>query len=237
MRRHGIRGTGLWIAAIMAALTLAGCQDFINSLLDNAAPTGLSASDGDYENSVYVSWGAPNLSSEKWAGYSTAYYEIEWSSTGGDSGSNGFAGSTSYSIPVSSAYRAQYYDVTVTAFLNQPGGGVVPGGSSSERGFALEATTDLIWYDSAALYAGDDGEQWYVTMLQEGFSYSFDFDGENSGDVTFYPYKKLDVDEGPLSGFSVTWTCDSGDAGNKFYVRVRPTVPGTGFTASCDFGY
>jgi len=237
MRRHGIRGAGLGLAVIMAAFALAGCQDVMNSLFDTAAPTGLSASDGDYENSVHVSWGAPNLSSEKWIGYSTAYFVIEWSSTGGDSGSEGPVLSTSYPITVSPAYRAQYYDVTVTAFLNQPGGGVVSGGSESERGFALEATTDLVWPDGAAVYNVADGEQWYVTMLQEGFSYSFDFDGANIGDITFYPYRELDIDKGPLSGSMVTWLCDSGGAGNKFYVRVRPSVEGTDFTASCDFGF
>jgi hypothetical protein len=209
-------------AAIAATLALAGCQDILNSLLDTGAPTGLSASDGDYSDSISVSWSAPDLSSEKWKGYSVDHYYVSWDS--------GYYWTTSTSCTILSVTPAVSYTVTVEAVLDPLGGG-----SASDTGFAMDAD-DLKWYDGGRSYDVSSGDQWYVTMLQRGFSYRFAFADSAAGSVEFYPFKTLESVAGPISGTSPTWICDKDGTWNKFYVKVRANAASS-FTAQCDYGY
>jgi len=216
--------------ALACALSLPGC-DLVNAIMDNGAPMGVSASDGDYANSISVSWSAPSLSSDKWKGYSVSHYEVSWNSES----DSGYADNVYWtSFTISPAIQAQCYTVTVTAVLS---GGWLSGGSSSDTGFALD-TQELTWPDGGAAHAVGGTSQWYVTMLQRGFAYRFDFDGAVGGTVQFYPYKSLDpLAAVTLPAGSPTWTCDEDGAGHKFYVKVQPDSPGTGFAATCDNGY
>jgi hypothetical protein len=212
------------------SLALSGCQDILNSLLDNGAPTGVNASDGDYKDSIEVSWGAPNLSSDKWKGSFVTGYSISWSGPAGASGSARTSG-TGCSIPVASANRAQYFDVTVTSEITGDAGS---GASDYDTGFAMDAK-ELIWPDAGATYNVSGTEQWYMTMLQKGFAYSFDF-GPGTGVVEFYPFKTLDLDHAELAAAAPAWTCDENGASHKFYVRVQPSAS-SGFFAKCDLGF
>ena len=114
-----------------------------------------------------------------------------------------------------------------------------PEGSSSDKGFAMDSET-LFWPDGGKDYAMTGASRWYVTMLQEGFAYRFDF-GASSGNVAFYPYKSLDlIDTGTASAppsSTVDWKCDEGGNGHKFYVHVTPVAAGSGFRARCDLGF
>jgi hypothetical protein len=224
-----LRAAYLAAAGLGAMIALSGCQDILNSILDNAAPTGLSASDGDYADSIYVSWGAPNISSDKWAGYSIVGYDISWTGPLSNTVSL-LANVTNYSITAGNLVSASKYNITVTTKLSA---GSLSGGSATDTGFALPAQQDLIWKDGGGNYTVSGGEQWYVTMLQKGFTYNFDFGG-GSGTVEFYPYKSLTLAGSTGTGSSVSWTCDAEGNGHKFYVHVVPSAPGT-FTASYSF--
>lgn len=231
MRRSGFVPAAIAAAALAATVFLAGCQDIVNDIFDTGAPTGLSASDGDYADSVEVSWSAPSLTSDKWKGKSITHYRVAW--TGPSSGSK-TTNSTSCSIPVSIDNRATYYEVTVTTVISW-----VDEGSTSDKGFAMDSET-LFWPDGGKDYAMTGASRWYVTMLQEGFAYRFDF-GASSGNVAFYPYKSLDlIDTGTASAppsSTVDWKCDEGGNGHKFYVHVTPVAAGSGFRARCDLGF
>lgn len=206
-------------AALAATIALVGCQDILNSLLDSGAPTGLNASDGDYGDSISVSWSAPDLSSDKWKGYSVDHYYVSWDS--------GNYWTTSTSCTIRSVTPAVSYTVTVEAVLDPSGGG-----SASDTGFAMDAD-DLKWYDGGRSYDVSSGEQWYVTMLQKGFSYRFTGSAVNS--VEFYPFKTLEsVDS--ISSSPFIWKCDEDGTWNKFYVKVNANAAGN-FTAQCDYGY
>jgi hypothetical protein len=210
--------------ALCAVILLSGCQDLFNSLFDNGAPTGVTASDGDYADSISVSWGEPDLKSEKWNGATVSYYEIDWS--GAVSGSNTTSG-TSYSISTA-GNQGQYVTVQVTTHLSSG----ISGAPASDTGFALD-TQDLLWLDGGKSYSFT-GNQWYVTMLQKGFTYTFDF-ASPGGSVEFCPYKSLDNIHtmGPGPSSSLQWTCD--DSGNlhKFYVHVIGPAPS--FTATYSY--
>jgi hypothetical protein len=212
----------------IASTLLAGCQDFWNGLLDNPAPSGVKASDGDYANEIQVSWSAPGLSSDAWKDYEVDHYDIDWSSES-DSGSDSRAW-TDYSIPVSEANRAHKYEVTITSKLRLKGGaGSITGGFASDTGFALD-TEDLIWQDGGSTYTIAGADRWYVTMLQRGFSYSFDFAAgtAGTGSIEFYPFQSLDmIDPAPSSATIQSWTCDKGGKAGKFYVRVLPASSGS----------
>jgi hypothetical protein len=216
--------------AALASLALSGCEDVLNSLLDNAAPTGVDASDGDYPNSISVSWSAPSLSSDTWKGYTIDHYDVSWS----------WASGTGYDYDVSSTSttingvsEAVEYDITVTAILRSPGGGTETGGSASDTGFAMDASP-LVWYDGGANYAAGSGDSWYVTMLQEGFAYRFAFIG--TGSAEFYPYESLDSLAGTETSSSVSWTCDSKGKHHKFYVKITQSGSDP-FFAKCSYGY
>jgi hypothetical protein len=227
------RGSTLFALAASASLALAGCQDILNAILANAAPVGVSASDGDYDDEIRVSWGAPSLSGDKWKDYSVAGYEVRWSwANGGTGAAAGLVSGTGYAIPAAGR-RAEYCTVTVETRLS--GGSLSSGGEASDRGFAI-STQDLAWPDGGADYAISGSDQWYVTMLQRGFDYGFAFAGGGAGTVELYPYKTLDRCASFVSSpGSSSWTCDQDGAGNWFYVRVSPGSPGNGFRASYGF--
>jgi hypothetical protein len=213
-------------AAAFAALALAGCQDIFNAMLDNAAPTGVSASDGEYPNTIDVSWNAPSLSGDKWKDYTISEYRVSWD--GPDSGSHNTP-NTSYSIYVDDSNRAKKYTVTVETRLSPS----ASGGSASDDGFALEAEP-MTWPDGGRSYPVSGSEAWYLTMLQKGFAYAFDF-ASGQGSVEFYPYKTLDLVH-TLESIAPnrSWTCDESGTGYKFFVRVKPSSPDSSFKASYD---
>lgn len=218
-------------ASLAAILVLSACQDMFNSLFDTAAPTGVSASDGDYADRVEVHWGAPSLSSDKWKDYSVDHYDVSWS--GPASGSHSTS-STNYAIPVAAGDRAKYYEITVETTLRKLGGGTVWGGSASDKGFAMDAE-DLIWEDGGRTYTIAGADRWYVTMLQKGFAYSFEFLGPSMGYAEFYDHKTLDpLREKTETASAPAWTCDEDGAWNKFYVHVVPNGSGATFTARFD---
>jgi len=209
-------------ASCLAALCLGGCQDIFNSILHSPAPVGVEASDGDYPNRIEVSWSAPDLSDESWEGAEVNYYEVDWG-TG-----SGTTSSTSYTIyPVSAATE---YSVTVTAHLDTG-----ETGSASDSGFAMDAEK-LVWAAGGSSYT-ISGEQWYETMLQEGFSYRFAFEGATTGSVAFYPYESLDELHSIGSANAVTWNCDEDGEGSRFYLRVSASGYPATFTATCDYGF
>jgi len=215
--------------AVAAALALSGCAEIFNAVFDTGAPSGVSASDGDNANSVDVSWGAPNLSSEKWKGKRVDYYKVTWSFAGGSSGS-GTASSTSYSVPALDSDRAKVCSVTVQTYISGWGEG-----SASDDGFAL-LTEELLWLDGGALHTVAGSDVWYVTMLQRGFTYSFDFGAPGTGSVTFYDYKNITTPEAAFSGLPrVDWLCNTTGNWYKYYVHVTPASVGTSVTAS--FGW
>jgi hypothetical protein len=219
------------LLVLAAALALAGCQDLFNGLVGNAAPTGVSASDGDYANQVYVSWTAPSLTGDTWKDYTVSNYRVSW--TGPTAGWD-YAAGTSYAISVIDADRAKKFTVTVESRLSLGGAPAVSGGSASDTGFALDAT-DLIWYDGGRDYTVSGTDAWYVTMLQKGFKYSFDI-SSGGGTVEFYPYKSLDIVHATSDiGAIQSWTCDDSGAGHKFYVHITPSAAGASFHASYGF--
>jgi hypothetical protein len=220
------------LALFIALAALGGCTDLFNAIMDNPAPTGVSASDGDHTDSIEVSWGAPNLSSDKWKDYRVLRYDISWN--GPSSGSDTTNG-TSYSIAVSTQDRARLFTVTVESILVVPGGGTESGGTSSDDGFAI-LTEDLLWRDGGQAYGITGADMWYVTMLQKGFIYSFNFASGQTGSMEFYDYKSLSPQRGSTGvGQSPAWTCDQSGAGYKFYVHVKPIAPGATFTATYGF--
>ncbi len=222
-----VRPAFLALAALMAALGLAGCQDLFNALFDDAAPTAVSASDGDYASEITIGWGAPNLSSDKWKGYEVEGYQVSWDE--GPLPNTTFVTGTSYSIPVGSDYRAMKYRATVQTVFKSGS----TGGSASDDGFALD-TEQLIWYDGGAVHAYGGADRWYVTMLQRGFSYDFDISG--GGHVEFYPYKGLDLLRSTSDpGTRQSWTCDEDGSGSKFYVHVVSNATSLSFAASYRF--
>jgi hypothetical protein len=214
-------------ACLFLSAALTGCEDIFNAIIDSPAPTGVTASDGEYADSIYVSWTAPSLSSDKWKDHTVSSYRVSWSSDA-DSGSY-WTTSTSYTIHVDPANRAKEYSVTVETFLSPSGSG-----SASDTGFALD-TKPLIWPDEGASYTVSGADQWYVTMLQRGFAYRFDFT-PGTGVVEFYPFKTLDLDHAEAAAAAPTWTCDEEGKNHKFFIRVQPGAPGD-FTAKCDLGY
>jgi len=216
-------------ALIAAASAFSGCADILNSLLDNAAPKGVTASKGDYPDRIQVSWSPPDLSSQKWQGYSVYRYLVTWS---GPIDESDFTSDTSYSIYVPPADVAMMFDVKVTAILT---GGGQDGGSSGDSGFAMNASP-LVWYDGGGEYQVSGSDAWFETMLQPGFSYNFAFAGRTTATVEFYAKGTL----GPVLGTagppaSPSWTCDSQGSGNRFYVHVIPSSAGAQFTASYGF--
>ena len=203
---------------IIASLAFSGCQAILNALTDSAAPTGLSASDGDYANQIQVSWGAPSLSSDKWQGYEIQGYLVTWD---GPTANPGMVYGTSCSIPIDPTHRANKYTVTVETRF-KPGSAILSGGSASDDGFAID-TENLTWYDEGGNYTMAGLDRWYVTMLQKGFTYFFVFPS-TAGRVDFYNYKTLDSAHlASSSSIIQSWTCDENGAGHKFYVRVRST--------------
>ena len=229
-RAQGFRLATAVCLFLAASALLMGCQDLLNALSDSAAPTGVSASDGDYADSIFVSWGTPSLSSDKWAGYTITGYDLSWDGPSGH-GSHFVLGSgTSYSIPVATSDQAKSYSVTVQTNFS---GGSASGGSASDTGFALPPTQDLLWYDGGKVYSLAS-DQWYVTMLQKGFTYNFNF-ASGGGNVEFYRYKTLDSVGGPVAASPsvASWTCDDGGKANKFYVHVVTSSPS--YTASYGF--
>ena len=214
-------------AAIIASLGLSGCKDLFNALTDSAAPTGLSASDGDYANTIQVSWGAPSLSSDKWQGYSVTGYTITCAALG----LNSFpVPGTSYTINVSDAQRAQKYTVRVDTVLLPASSGEY----ATDDGFAID-TENLIWHDGGRNYTMAGPDRWYVTMLQKGFTYSFVFPSA-AGTVDFYNYKTLDsAHSSAPAATSQSWTCNENGTGHKFYVHVTPGSPDLSFHASYGF--
>jgi hypothetical protein len=215
------------VLALASALGLAGCQEIFNSIFDTAAPTGVSASDGEHPDSIEVSWGTPSLTSDKWKGYEISGYDLSWDGPGADPG---FVSGNSCSIRVDSFNRATEYLVTVTTRFK----GGSSGGSASDEGFALD-TEPLLWADGGRPYAIAGVDRWYVTMLQKGFTYTFDFPAATTGPVEFCPYKSLErLHTIPASGSSQAWTCDEDGAANKFFVHVAPGAPTT-FIASYGF--
>ncbi|MDP3179980.1 MAG: hypothetical protein Q8M76_18860 [Spirochaetaceae bacterium] len=228
-----MRGALASAVSLSAILVLSSCQDMFNSIFDTAAPTGVSASDGDYSDRVEVHWGAPNLSGDKWKGYSVDHYDVGWS--GPDSGSSGRITSTSFSIPVSAGDRAVYFEVTVETTLRKLGGSTESGGEASDKGFAMDAE-NLIWADGGQAYTIAGADRWYVTMLQKGFVYSFEFQGSSTGYAEFYDYKTLDPQrEKTATASAPAWVCDEGGAWNKYYVHVVPSGSGAIFTARYGF--
>ncbi len=214
-------------AAIIASLGLSGCKDLFNALTDSAAPTGLSASDGDYANTIQVSWGAPSLSSDKWQGYSVTGYNVSWT---GPVSSSTFVTGTSYPIAVLNANRAQSYHVKVETVLSPASTGEY----ATDDGFALD-TESLVWYDGGSNYTMAGTDRWYVTMLQKGFTYSFVFPSA-AGTVDFYNYKTLDsAHSSAPAATSQSWTCNENGTGHKFYVHVTPGSPDLSFHASYGF--
>lgn len=214
-------------AAILASLALSGCQAILNALTDSAAPTGLSASDGDYANTIQVSWGAPSLSSDKWQGYSVTGYNVSWT---GPVSSSTFVTGTSYPIAVLDANRAQSYHVKVETVLSPASTGEY----ATDNGFALD-TENLIWYDGGSNYTMAGTDRWYVTMLQKGFTYSFD-SFSTAGTVDFYNYKTLDsVHSSAPAATSQSWTCNENGTGHKFYIHVSTGLSGQTFHASYGF--
>ena len=115
-----------------------------------------------------MSWGTPNISSDKWAGKSIAGYDVSWD--GGPLPRFAHVSGNSCSIHVDDAYRALSYEVTVKTVFQ----GGSSGGFASDSGFAI-STQDLIWRDGGSNCSPAAAEQWYVTMLQTGFTYRFDF--------------------------------------------------------------
>lgn len=218
------------LTLLLFTLALLGCQDVVNSLLDNGAPTGVSASDGDYASEIQVSWGAPSMSGDKWKDDSIQDYLVSWSSA--NDTRNATTTSTSYSIPITNdADRAQMYTVTVTARFKNYGTGV----SASDEGFAID-TEDLIWRDGGSNYTITGNDRWYVTMLQKGFTYSFAFPVGEKGTVSFYPYKTLnEVNKTSDAGNVQSWKCDEDGASHKFYVKVDPDSPSSSFGAAFSF--
>jgi hypothetical protein len=218
------RSARLAALALLAASLLLGCQDAFNAIFDNAAPTGVSASDGEHANSIEVSWSAPNLSSDKWKDDSVIGYTVSW-----DAGllpNSGFAASTSFSIKVDPEYRAVPYNVTVETILKSGAGG-----RASDTGFALE-TEPMIWADGGKEYTIAGVDRWYVTMLQKDFTYSFAFSSDPS-DIEFCPYKSLSaVHTATDSGSARSWKCDEDGASHKFYIHVMPGSANRTFRAS-----
>ena len=225
---------GLTLACLfLVSLLLTGCEEVLNTILDNPVPVGLEATDGEYKDRIEVSWTEPSLTSDKWEGYEITGYDISWSA-GGDVSGFFHTDSTSHSIEVLVGNRARLYNIEVTTIVEGPGGESEEA-SSSDTGFALE-TQELLWYDGGREYSCAGNDAWYVTMLQEGFSYSFAFDGGETGFVEFYRYKTLE----PLlattdSGTTPSWKCSGGGDWNKYYVRVVPSSPGTTFRAAYGF--
>jgi hypothetical protein len=223
------------LVVVLAAAALVSCMDILNTLLDTAAPLSLSASDGEYGNRIEVDWSAPSLSGEKWVGKSITGYVVEWS--GPASGSADLsADQTSFALSVGLVNRAKLYTVTVTSVVNGE-----EEDSSSDTGFALE-TYDLVWPDGGSEYSFTGAERWYVTMLQEGFSYDFQFLDGNSGWLEFYDYETLEpllhaTGNTGLSGASSTlsWVCDEDGNWHKFYVRVVSAAANTRFFARYGF--
>jgi hypothetical protein len=210
-------------ALLAAILCLTGCQDFFNGLFDTAAPTGVHASDGEYPDSIQVSWGAPSLSSDKWKDKSIDGYEVSWS---GPTSGSAFAGGTSYSIRTG-LVQAAYYTITVKTRVSGSWEG-----SAQDTGFALD-TQDLLWYDGGSSYQLPQVSDWYLTMLQKGFTYTFTFPG--TGSVSFCPYKSLDPVYTTEIGSSVSWTCDQDGEGHKFFIKVMPSAWPSSVTASYGF--
>lgn len=219
----------LLTGALSTVALLSGCQDIFNALLETGAPVGVDASDGEYADRIEVHWGAPSLTGEKWEGKSLTGYTLSWS--GPDSGEVVLPPDrSSYSISVSAADRAAMYDITVESEIDH-----MNEGSAADTGFALE-TFDLLWYDGGSDYSFTGADRWYVTMLQEGFDYTFAFENGKIGRVEFYAYKTLDklADTG-ADGPAPAWTCDEDGNGHKFYARVVPSTPGASFRASYGF--
>jgi len=203
---------------LLCATLLAGCEEIFNSLFDTAAPTGVSASDGDFANSIEVTWGAPSLTSSKWKDDSVVGYDVSWNQ--GPLPNTAFTGSTGYTIKVDPEYRAMSYSVTVQTVLKSGSQG-----SASDTGFALDTET-LTWPDGGSNHPIAGADRWYVTMLQKGFTYSFAF-ASGMGSVEFCPYKTLDVvHTANAAGMIQTWKCDADGAGNKFFIHVIPSSPG-----------
>jgi len=213
---------------------LTGCEEVINTILDNPAPMGLEVSDGEYPDRIEVSWIEPSLTSDRWEGWEITGYDISWSADGGISGFF-HTGSTSYSIDVSIDERAKLYDIEVTTIVEGPVGGDTEEASSSDTGFALE-TRELIWYDGGYEYNFSGDDAWYVTMLQKGFTYSFAFSNGETGFVEIYRYKTLEpLLEATATGINPSWKCSGDGDWNKYYVRVVPTSPGAVFHAAYGF--
>jgi len=225
-------GIGLYIAVLSCvSLLLSSCEEVINTILDNPAPLGLEATDGEYADRIEVSWLEPSLTSDKWEGYEIVRHDITWSAEGVSGSSH--THSTSFDISVSLGDRAKLYDIRVTTIVEGPGD--TEEASSSDTGFALE-TEELLWYDNGREYGLTGNDAWYVTMLQKGFTYSFAFGGGETGLVEFYRYETLE----PLlatteSGTTPSWKCSGGGDGNKYYVRVVPSTPGAAFRAGYGF--
>ena len=230
-QRRGLpRGLSLFLGVAgiaTASLLFSGCQDILNAMLDSAAPTGLSASDGDYPDRIQVSWGAPSLSGDKWKDYQIAGYNITWASTGSITGSVPESGSaivsgTGHTIPVTASNRPDLYSVTVETRLRL-GSVTSSGGFSSDTGFAIE-TEPLVWYDGGRDYTMASTDRWYVTMLQKGFTYSFVFPSATAT-VEFYKHKTLDLIHASGLSNNPSWVCDGDGAGHKFYVRIQTSSP------------
>ena len=219
------------LIALITMASLVSCEDILNSILDTGAPTSLKASDGKYADRIEVSWTAPSLSGDKWTGRSVDEYIVRW--WGPDNNPDGTpTHQTNFQIPVSVANRAKEYEIEVTT--------VVDGweeGSSSDTGFALE-TFDLIWKDGGADYEFTGADRWYVTMLQKGFRYDFEFEEGGIDRIQFYEFGTLDmVHEIVATGVNElpSWVCDENGARHKFYVKVMTSMPAASFRASFGF--
>ena len=227
---------------LLTMITTAGlvsCDDIFNTIFDTGAPTSLSASDGKYANRIEVSWSAPSLSSDKWQDSKVTGYMVEWYWSEGPGSFYAYpsANTTNFSIHVGPENLAKEYQVIVTTEIDDN-----YAGSASDTGFALE-TYDLIWQDGGADYSFSGADRWYVTMLQKGFRYDFDFREGETGWIEFYEFGSLekigDTRDIEPTGVKTnpSWVCDEDGAWHKFYVRVVPAVAPDTTSFRASFGF
>ncbi|MEX2443924.1 MAG: fibronectin type III domain-containing protein [Alkalispirochaeta sp.] len=181
------RGIGTLVILIVLSLALAGCDTALAALTDSARPTDVSATDGEYETQVEITWTAPDLSSEEDEKEGSSdrqllRYELERQTmTGPLIGQTHLvydidAGTTEYVDQGLQLNQGILYEYRVRAVFSDETQGV----SRPDTGYAITAGDIQLGsslgrseyvYNTAAAHATADSKVWFTFLAQQGWRY------------------------------------------------------------------
>ncbi len=165
-----MRTLGSTIALAAAIAALVGCSAVIEAILLPDAPSSLAATDGEYGDSIVLTWNAPDATDDSGNERTVSHYEIDRSP--GFSlftPTSTFDDGTSWSdddVSVGTLYRYR-----VRAVFDDSLGSDRSNYSVSDTGFAMDAVAVRLHPTPAVYQYALDDDGWFSFPLQRGWRY------------------------------------------------------------------